>query len=79
MRSDKVTLLDCPLGAWGDKVPQDVQDAVAEAKAKLDGGASVYAGPLTDNKGTERVAAGKSLDALGAYGVNFAVEGVSGV
>lgn len=72
-------LLDCPLGAWGDEVPQDVQDAVAEVAAKLESGELVvYQGPLVDNKGNEVLAAGETLDSQGAYSVAFAVEGVTG-
>ncbi len=74
----EVTLLPCPLGQWGPNVPQDVQDKVAAAKAKLDGGQPVYQGPLKDNKGNEKLAAGKSLDSQGAYAIDWAVDGVSG-
>lgn len=75
----EVVLLDCPLGAWGPEVPQDVQDAVAEAAAKIASGElSVYQGPLVDNKGTEVLAAGETIDSLGAYAVAFAVEGITG-
>ena len=77
--SPEAILLDCPLGEWGDKVPQDVKDAVAAAAAKLASGeVSVYQGPLNDNKGNEVLAAGKTLDSKAAYSVPFAVEGVSG-
>jgi basic membrane lipoprotein Med (substrate-binding protein (PBP1-ABC) superfamily) len=77
--ASEVVLLDCPLGAWGDEVPQDVQDAVAEAKARLDGGEAVYTGPLRDNKGTERLADGESLSGVDVYAIDFAVEGVEGI
>jgi len=77
--SPDIVLLDCPLGKWGPNVPQDVQDKVAAAKAKLDGGQPVYAGPLKDNKGNEKLAAGKSLDSKGAYAIDWAVEGVTGI
>ena len=77
--SPEPVLLDCPLDEWGDKVPQDVKDAVAAVGAKLASGeVSVYQGPLKDNKGKEVVAAGKTLDSQAAYSVAFAVEGVSG-
>ena len=73
-------LLDCPLGTWGPNVPQNVQDAVAAAAAKLkDGSLAVYTGPLKDTKGAEVVAAGKTIDRQGSYAVNFAVEGVTGL
>jgi basic membrane protein A len=72
-------LLDCPIGDFGDEIPQDVQDAVAEIAAKLDSGElNVYEGPLTDNAGNEVLAAGEIIDRQGAYEVNFALEGVTG-
>ena len=76
----EVVLLDTPLGEWGDQVPQDVKDAVAEAAAGIAAGdINVYEGPLNDTSGTERVAAGDSIDSLGAYAIDWAVDGVSGV
>jgi hypothetical protein len=39
----------------------------------------VYTGPLADVEGNEVVAAGTTIDSLGAYAVNFALEGVTGV
>ena len=78
--SDQVILLDTPLGDWGPNVPADVQTAVADAEAKISSGElNVYQGPLSDNSGEQRVAAGDVIDSLGAYAVDFAVEGVSGV
>ncbi|MCB0993456.1 MAG: BMP family ABC transporter substrate-binding protein [Acidimicrobiales bacterium] len=78
--SSDVVLLDCPLGAWGDEVPQDVQDQVDAVAAQIASGElQVYAGPLVDTAGTERVAEGESLDSKGAYAIDFAVEGVTGV
>jgi basic membrane protein A len=72
-------LLDCPLGEWGDEVPQEVKDAVAEAAAALESGdLFVYQGPLTDNAGNEVLAEGETIDRQGAYEVDFAVEGVTG-
>lgn len=75
-----ILLLDCPLGDWGDEVPQDVQDQVAEVAAQIASGeVQVYAGPLVDNQGNEVVAEGDALDSVDAYAIDFAVEGVSGV
>ena len=72
-------MLECPLGEWGDEVPQNVKDAVADAAAKIaDGSLSVYEGPLVDTTGTEQLAAGASIDSIGAYAIDWAVEGVSG-
>ncbi len=76
----EVQLLDLELGEWGDKVPQDVKDGVAEAEAALaDGSVQVYVGPLNDASGEERLADGETIDDIGAYAIDFAVEGVSGV
>jgi basic membrane lipoprotein Med (substrate-binding protein (PBP1-ABC) superfamily) len=74
----EVVLLDCPLGEWGPEVPQDVQDAVAEAQAKVEADGGIYVGPLKDNKGVEKLPAGQTIDSLGAYSIDWAVEGVSG-
>ena len=73
-------LLALNLGEWGDKVPQEVKDGVAEAEAKLaDGSVQVYAGPLNDASGEPRLAEGETIDDIGAYAIDFALEGVSGV
>ncbi|MEQ8716655.1 MAG: BMP family ABC transporter substrate-binding protein [Acidimicrobiales bacterium] len=76
----EVVLLDTPLGAWGPEVPQDVQDTVAASAASLASGElSVYEGPLVDAAGNEVLAEGETIDSLGAYAVDFAVEGVTGI
>src|SRR6266496_2858259 len=72
-------LLPVNLGKWGDKVPQDVQSKAAEAKAKMDGGFNPYTGPLTDNKGKERLANGQTLSDVQAYSIDWAVQGVTGL
>ena len=75
----EVVLLDCPLDEWGPEVPQEVQDAVAEAAAAIASGElSVYTGPLVDNTGAERLAAGETLTSLQAYSIDYAIEGVTG-
>ena len=77
---NEVRLLDTPLGELRDNVPKDARDAVTAVTAKFDSGEiSVYEGPLVDNTGEERLAAGASLDSLGAYAIDWAVEGVTGV
>jgi basic membrane protein A len=75
----QVHLLPVDLGKWGDKVPQDVQSKVAEAKSKIDGGFNPYTGPLTDNKGKERLPDGQTLNDVQAYSIDWAVEGVTGL
>ena len=73
-------LLDCPLGEWGDQVPQEVRDAVAEVdKQILSGDLHVYEGPLVDNTGVERLPAGEFLNEQESYMMDYAVEGVSGI
>jgi simple sugar transport system substrate-binding protein len=53
---------------------------VAGAAAQIASGElNVYQGPLVDNTGTERVAGGEVIDSLGAYQIDFAVEGVTGI
>jgi basic membrane protein A len=75
-----VVLLDTPLGEMGDEVPQEVKDVVATAAAAIaDGSVNVYEGPLVDNTGTEVLAAGETIDSLGAYELSFALDGVSGL
>ena len=77
---DHVWLLDTPIGDFGPNVPQDVQDAVAEAGAKLDRGElHVYQGPLNDNEGTQRLAEGETIDSLDAYAIDWPVDGVTGI
>ncbi len=75
----EVALLPLNLGSWGDKVPQDVQDAVAQVKSQIDAGFNPYMGPLTDDKGTVRLQAGQSLSEVQAYAIDWAVQGVTGV
>lgn len=75
----EVILLDTPIGSFGPEVPQDVQDAVADAASAIaSGDLNVYEGPLVDASGTERLAAGETIDSLGAYELDFALEGVTG-
>ena len=55
-------------------------DAVADVASQIaDGDLNVYEGPVVDSSGTERVAAGSSLDSVEAYNIGYAVEGVSGL
>jgi basic membrane protein A len=75
----EVRLLPVDLGSWGDKVPQEVKDAVDEAKAKIAGGFNPYTGPLVDTKGTTRLNDGETLTDVQAYAIDWAVEGVTGV
>ena len=44
----------------------------------VDGSAPVFAGPINDRDGTERVAAGATLDDDGLWKMDWYVEGVQG-
>ena len=76
----EVVLLDCPRGDFGDEVPQDVQDQVTAVAAQIESGElNVYEGPIVDNQGNEVLAEGETIDSLGAYAIDWAVEGVTGI
>jgi basic membrane protein A len=65
-----------PLGA---SVPADVKKLVADAKAKiLAGKLDVFAGPLVDQTGAEKVAKGKSLAVSDVLQMSWFVQGVDG-
>jgi len=67
------------IAPYGPKVPQEVQDVVAEKQAEIDAGTLVvFAGPIVDQDGTVRVAEGEVLseDAMGS--VDWFVMGVVG-
>ena len=50
---------------YGPSVTQEILDVIEQKKAELISGSfSVFAGPLSDNEGTERVAAGETLNVL---------------
>ena len=57
-------------------VPKEVVDKVMAERDAIIGGKHVYAGPLKDIAGTERVAAGKSLDDGGLWKMDWYVPGV---
>jgi basic membrane protein A and related proteins len=76
---DEVRLLPLSLGEWGDKVPQEVKDAVATAEADLGEAPTPYIGPLVDDQGMERVAEGQTLTPVEAYAIDWGLEGVRGV
>ena len=76
---DEVRLLPLSLGEWGDNVPQKVKDAVAAADEDLGTAPTPYVGPLVDDHGTERVAAGETLTPAEAYAIDWGLKGQSGV
>jgi hypothetical protein len=53
--------LPLPLGEWTPRVPADVAAEVDGVAARIEGGENVFAGPLYDNQGTERVSEGEEL------------------
>jgi basic membrane protein A and related proteins len=62
-----------------DAVPEDVKARVAEIKAGLkDGSFAVFTGPIVDNTGAEKLAAGATADQAWKDGINFYVKGVEG-
>ena len=67
------------MAPYGPNVPQEVKDAVDQARADIESGTKVvFAGPIVDQDGTVRVAEGEELtpDLMGS--VDWFVEGVVG-
>lgn len=62
-----------------DAVPAEVQEKIAETKAAIEAGEfEVFAGPVTAQDGTVKVAEGEVLDDAGLWAMDFLVQGVSG-
>ncbi len=66
------------LAPMSDMVPQDVQDKVMAKKEAIKGGEHVFVGPIRDQKGVERVAAGAFMSDEELLGMTWFVEGVVG-
>ena len=67
------------LAPFGDKVPADVQEMVqAKQQEIVEGKFDVFVGPINDNTGTERVAAGETMDDPAKLSFDWLVEGVNG-
>jgi basic membrane lipoprotein Med (substrate-binding protein (PBP1-ABC) superfamily) len=64
---------------WGEKVPMDVQKRADEVRTKLLGGFTPFVGPLKDNKGNVRLAAGQKMSDMDLYNWDWSIEGVSGL
>jgi basic membrane protein A and related proteins len=65
------------IGPYNAKVPEDVVAQAEEAKnAIIAGTLHPFAGPINDNAGTERVAAGDVIDDGEYWGVDWYAEGV---
>ncbi len=61
----------------GTAVPSDVADKIKAARQEIiDGKRQVYAGPLKDREGKERVAAGQVLGDADLWGMEWYVDGV---
>lgn len=67
------------LGPYGDMVTDDVKNLVSEKRQEIiDGKLIVFAGPLKDNTGKEKVAAGQAMSDQDMLSFNWFVEGVDG-
>jgi basic membrane protein A len=67
------------IAPFGSKVPQEVIDTVAQKQAEIEAGTLVvFAGPIYDQEGTERVAEGEVLSADEMGSVDWFVQGVVG-
>ena len=62
----------------GDNVPQSVKDKVMSERQALIDGKHVFAGPIKDNSGKIRVAAGEVADDGALWAMDYLVEGVNG-
>ncbi len=67
------------IAPFGPKVPQDVQDLVLKTQTDIESGTMVlFAGPLTDQEGTVRVAEGETLTDEAMSSLDWFVKGVVG-
>ncbi len=67
------------LAPYGPKVTAATKSAIAKKKAALENGSFYeFTGPLTDQSGKVRVAAGKKLTVPDLYAINWFVKGIEG-
>jgi basic membrane protein A len=66
------------LAPMSDMVPKDVQAKVMAQKDAIKGGGKIFVGPLMDQKGVEKVAAGSALSDGDMLGMTWFVKGVVG-
>jgi basic membrane protein A and related proteins len=67
------------MAPYGPKVPQEVKDAVEQARADVEAGTKVvFAGPIVDQDGNVKVAEGEELTADLMGSVDWFVKGVVG-
>jgi simple sugar transport system substrate-binding protein len=65
------------MGPYGEKVPEDVRTAADAVKnGQIDGSFHIFTGPIKDNTGTERVAAGVTMTDAELLSMDWYVEGV---
>jgi simple sugar transport system substrate-binding protein len=67
------------MGPFGKAVPKDVQDLEKKAEADIEAGKlHPFTGPMKDNDGKERLAAGKTITDEALSKMDYYVEGVQG-
>ncbi len=66
------------LSPMSDMVPTEVQDKVMAKKSAIIAGEKVFTGPIKDQKGMEKVAAGSSMSDEDMLGMTWFVQGVIG-
>ena len=66
------------IACCGSMVPADVKTKVMARRQELINGAHVFEGPIVDQGGKERVAAGKTPSDADLWGMNYLVQGVIG-
>lgn len=67
------------LAPYGPMVSEDVKQAVETARQKIVSGQwDVFTGPIKDQKGVEKVAAGQKMSDKDIWEINWFVEGVDG-
>lgn len=67
------------VAAWGGDLTEEQRAEIARVEADLKSGAAhVFTGPLRDQSGKERVAAGETLPDPEIFSMNWLVEGLSG-
>jgi basic membrane protein A len=66
------------LSPMGSMVPKDVQDKVMAKKEAIIAGEKVFVGPIMDQAGNEKVAAGQAMTDGDMLGMTWFVQGVVG-
>ncbi|MDF2836285.1 MAG: basic rane lipoprotein, partial [Paenibacillus sp.] len=67
------------IAPFGKNVPQDIQDFVNAKKQEIhDGAFEVFAGPIIDQSGAEKLAAGETMKQEDILVMDYFVKGVKG-